>query len=203
MLAKEKFYSSNSMKKTYFIFINIFFLILFFPDSSKANFQEKLINKFKQTDTLSFDFIQKIGEKEERGSCHIKYPLLMKCEYPKKKKSIIANGKKIAIVKKRYKKIYFYPLKKTPLLYVLQKKSILNLIENFEPLKVDEKIIEYEFDENKKNKINIFFDKNSLELIGWKTIDAYSNEVIFSIYNLETNILIKKDFFKIPKEENL
>jgi len=27
----------------------------------------------------------------------------MKCEYPKKKKSIIANGKKFVIIKKRYK----------------------------------------------------------------------------------------------------
>ena len=27
----------------------------------------------------------------------------MLCEYPKKKKSIIANGKKLVIVKKRYK----------------------------------------------------------------------------------------------------
>ena len=79
----------------------------------------------------------------------------------------------------------------------------MNLIENFEPIKVDKKIIEYAFDSNNKNKVNIFFDKNSLELMGWKTIDAYSNEVIFSIYNLETNVLIKKDFFKIPKEENL
>ena len=127
----------------------------------------------------------------------------MKCVYPKKKKSIIANGKKFAIVKRRYKKIYFYPLKKTPLFYILQKESILNLIENSEPLKVDLKTIEYEFNENNSSKIKIFFDKKSLELLGWKTIDAYSNEVNFFIYNVKTNILINNEFFKIPREENL
>ena len=202
MLAKEKFCKLALMKKSNFIFLSFFFTF-FCINSSNAEFQQELIKKYKSVNTLYFDFTQKIGGKEEIGNCHIKYPLLMKCDYPKKKKSVIANGKKIAIVKKRYKKIYFYPLKKTPLFYILQKKSILNLIENFEPIKVDKKIIEYAFDSNNKNKVNIFFDKNSLELMGWKTIDAYSNEVIFSIYNLETNVLIKKDFFKIPKEENL
>ena len=52
---------------------------------------------------------QKIGDKVEFGSCYIKYPLFMKCDYPKKKKSIIANGKKFVIIKRRYKKIYHYP----------------------------------------------------------------------------------------------
>ena len=191
------------IKKFNIIFLNSIFFFIIFSNHSEASFREELINKFKKTNTLSFDFIQKIGDKEETGNCYIKYPLLMKCVYPKKKKSIIANGKKFAIVKRRYKKIYFYPLKKTPLFYILQKESILNLIENSEPLKVDLKVIEYEFNENNSNKIKIFFDKKSLELLGWKTIDAYSNEVNFFIYNVKTNILINNEFFKIPREENL
>ena len=92
------------------------FLVIFFSffilNISQANFQEQLINKYKEINTLSFDFTQKIGDKIEIGNCYIKYPLLMKCEYPKKKKIIIANGKTLAIVKNRYKKIYQYPLKK-------------------------------------------------------------------------------------------
>ena len=58
-------------------------------------------------------------------------------------------------------------------------------------------------DRNNSNKLKIFFDKNSLELAGWKTIDAYSNEVSFLIRNIETNILIKNEIFKIPREEDL
>ena len=46
-----------------------------------------------------------IGDKTEFGNCHIKYPLLMKCDYPKKKKSIISNGETVAIIKRKYKKI--------------------------------------------------------------------------------------------------
>jgi len=191
------------LKKKINFFLIIIFFYLIFINHSQANFKEKLINKLKTTDTLYFDFIQKIGEKKEIGSCHIKYPLLMKCEYPKKKKTIIANGKKFAIVKKRYKKIYRYPLKKTPLFYLLKKENILNLVKNYEPTKIDSNIIEYELIENNSNKLKIFFDKNSLELLGWKTTDAYSNEVSFVIKNMETNILITNEIFKIPREEDL
>ena len=127
----------------------------------------------------------------------------MKCEYPKKKKSIITNGKKFAIVKRRYKKIYYYPLKKTPLFYLLNKENILNIIQNYEPILINSNIIEYELTDDNSNKMNIFFDKNSLNLSGWKTIDAYSNEVSFLIKNIETNILIKNEIFKIPSEEDL
>ena len=91
------------MKKLNIIFLTFFFYLSII-DSSQANFQEKLINKYKTINTLHFDFTQKIGEKVEFGNCYIKYPLFMKCEYPKKKKSIIANGKKLAIIKEAIKK---------------------------------------------------------------------------------------------------
>ena len=200
MLGKEKFCRLILIKEKKFILFTLFFYLIF-TINSYANFQEKLINKYKTINTLSFDFKQKIGEKIEFGNCYIKYPLLMKCEYPKKKKSIIANGKKLAIVKKRYKKIYYYPLKKTPLFYLLKKENILNLINNHKPTNINSNTIEYELNENNSNKLNIFFSKKSLNLIGWKTTDAYSNEVNFIIRNIEINVLIKNEIFKIPKEE--
>ena len=153
--------------------------------------------------TLSFDFSQRIGDKEQLGNCFIKYPLLMKCEYPKNKKSIIANGKKLAIVKRRYKKIYYYPLKKTPLFYLLKKENILEVIQNYKPKSITSNTIEYELLDNNLNKVNIFFDKNSLIISGWKTTDAYSNEVSFLIKNSKINITIDNKIFKIPREEDL
>ena len=190
------------LKKFYFTFLIIVFHLLF-TSYSQANFQEKLLNKYKTINTLSFDFTQKIGDKVEFGNCYIKYPLLMRCEYPKKNKSIIVDGKKFAIIKKRYKKIYYYSLKKTPLVFLLNKDNILDLIKNYEPSNLDFNIIGYELIENNSSKLNIFFDKNTLEFLGWKTMDAYSNEVSFLIRNIEKNILIKNEIFKIPKEEDL
>ena len=191
------------MKKKIILPLITIFFYLFFVNYSQANFQEQLISKYKKIDTLSFDFTQRIGKKFEVGNCYIKYPFLMMCEYPKKKKSIIANGKKLAIVKRRYKKIYLYPLKKTPLFFLLDKKNILNVIENFEPTFLDSNIIEYELVDDRSNKLKIFFNKNSLNLMGWKTIDTYSNEVKFIIKNIKSNVPVKNDIFKIPKEEDL
>ena len=190
------------LKKTKFIFSIILFLYFFVP-AAQANIQEKLIQKYTNTNNLYFEFVQKIGEEIEIGNCYLKYPMLMKCEYPKKKKLIIANNKKLAIIKKRYKRVYIYPLKKTPLFFLLNKENILKLIQNYKPSYIDDELIEYRFNDNNSNVINIFFDKNSLNLSGWKTIDAYSNEVNFLIKNVKTNILIKDKIFSIPKEEDL
>ena len=49
----------------------------------------------------------------------------------------------------------------------------------------------------------MIFDKNSLELKGWETNDAYSNKVNFEINNLIINNQILDDFFKIPQEKDL
>jgi len=189
-------------KKINFTLLIIFFYLFSFS-YSQANFKEKLIDKLKTTNTLSFDFIQIIGKKKEIGNCYIKYPLFMKCEYPQKKKSIIANGKKLAIIKRRYKKIYYYPLKKTPLFYLLKKENILDLIENYEPTIIDTNIIEYELVGDNSNKLKIFFDKVSLDFLGWETTDAYSNEVSFFIKNIKVNIIIENKIFKIPRIEDL
>ena len=190
------------MKRKINLILVVIFFSLLFSNNALANLKEELLNKYKAINTLSFDFTQKIGDKIEIGNCYIKYPLLMKCEYPKKKKLIIANGRTLAIVKNRYKKIYQYPLKKTPLFHILNKENILNIIQNYEPTNMNNDIIEYELTDTNSNKINIFFDKNSLLLSGWKTIDTYSNEVSFLIENIETNIFFENKIFKIPKEED-
>ena len=87
--------------------------------------------------------------------------------------------------------------------YILNKENILNIIKNYEPTNMNKDIIEYELTDSNLNKINIFFDKNSLLLSGWKTIDSYSNEVNFLMKNIETNIFVENKIFKIPKEEDL
>ena len=191
------------IKKIFFLF-KIFSIYLFSIGVSSADLQKNLINKLTATKTLSFTFKQKIAEKEEVGNCFIKYPLLMKCNYQNlKQKILISNGKTVAIIKKKYKKIYYYPIELTPLFTILKKEKILNLIRNNKPTKIDSNIIEFEFFDKKSNKLKIFFNKNTLQFNGWETIDSYSNSVSFVMSNLKTNNQIKDEFFKIPKENDL
>ena len=191
------------VKKSLF-FLNIFFTYFFFISIASADLQTKLINKLTATKTISFDFNQKISDKEETGNCYIKYPLLMRCNYQNiKQKTIISNSKTLAVIKKKYKKIYLYPIKTTPLFFILKKEKIINLIRQNKPTKINSNMIEFEFIDQKKNKVKIFFDKNSLDFKGWKTRDSYSNDVSFEIKNLKTNIQIVDSFFKIPQEKDL
>ena len=203
MLAKEKFYRLVLIKKS-FLLLNIFFIYIFSESVSLADLQKKLINKITATKTLSFDFNQKISNEEEIGNCFIKYPLLMKCNYENiKQKTIISNGKTVAIIKKKYKKIYYYPIKTTPFFLILNKEKVINLIRQNKPTEVNSNLIGFEFIDKKKNKVKIFFDRNSLEFKGWKTKDSYSNDVSFTINNLKINTQIVDSFFKIPNEEDL
>jgi outer membrane lipoprotein-sorting protein len=191
------------IKKLFFL-LNIFFIYLFSVSTSLADLQKNLINKLTATKTLSFDFKQKISDKEEIGNCFIKYPLLMKCNYQNlKQKTVISNGKTVAVIKKKYKKIYSYPIKSTPLFFILKKEKIIGLIRKTHPTEMDSDLIVFKFIDKKKNVVKILFDKNSLNLKGWQTKDAYSNDVIFIINNLEINNQIVDDFFKIPREEDL
>lgn len=192
------------MTKKSFFLLSIFFIYLFSASVSLADLQKDLINKLTAIKTLSFDFKQKISDKEEIGNCFIKYPLLMKCNYQNlKQKTIISNGKTVAIIKKKYKKIYYYPIKLTPLFFILKKEKIINLIRKNQPTEINAGLIEFEFIDQKTNKVKILFDKNSLEFKGWKTKDVYSNNVSFTINNLKINNQIIDDFFKIPQEEDL
>ena len=128
----------------------------------------------------------------------------MKCNYQNlKQKTIISNGKKVVVIKKKYKKIYSYPIKLTPLFFILKKEKIINLVRKTQPVEINSNLIKFEFINKKKDKLKIFFDKNSLEFKGWKTKDAYDNNVSFIINNLKINNQIVDDFFKIPNEEDL
>ena len=203
MWEKEKYYRFNLIKKFLFIF-NIFFINIFFANNSLADLQKNIINKLTGIQTLSFDFKQTIASKEEFGNCVIKYPLLMRCNYKNlKKKIIISNGKKVVVIKKKYKKIYSYPIEKTPLYFFLRKEKIINLVRKNKPINLNSDLIEFQFTKKKRNKLKVFFGKDLLEFRGWETIDAYSNKVTFIINNLKINDSISDNLFKIPKEEDL
>jgi len=203
MLVKEKFFRLFFLKKIIF-FLKITTIYLFTIAICSADLQQNIIKKLTSTKTMTFNFQQKIEEKKEVGTCFIKYPLLIKCEYKNAKgKTLISNGKSIAIIKKKYKKIYRYPIESTPLFVILDKDKVLNLIKNTRPSKIDSNTIEFEFTNKKLNKLIILFNSKNLEFKGWKTVDAYSNNVSFLISDTKINNQIVDGFFIIPKEEDL
>ena len=203
MLEKEKYYRLKLFKK---IFLILFLIINFSIQNSFASSNQSKIEAVKKikenlikTNSLSFLFKQMIGKKIEVGKCLAKYPKLMHCYYDnKEKKELISDGYTFAIFKKKYNKIYLYPLITVSLKHLLDKDFILKELSHMRTMKMTDKIIEYEI-YNKKQKFIVIFDSKTFEISGWKTIDIFQNDVEFIIYNVKKNIVIEKDEFKIPR----
>ena len=139
------------MSKKIFLLLNFVLIYFLLTNNSSADLQKKIINKLTKTQTLSFEFTQVIADKKEVGNCFIKYPLLMKCNYQNLKgKTIISNGKTVAIIKRKYKKVYLYPIKSTPLFFILKKKSIIDLIEKIQPIETGSDLVEFVYIDKKK-----------------------------------------------------
>ena len=100
----------------------IIFFYIFLIESSKAELKEKIILNLKKTNNLTFNFKQKINDKSEIGYCAIEYPKKIFCSYNNvNKKIMVSNGKSLVIKNRNINQYYVYPLKKTPLILILDK----------------------------------------------------------------------------------
>ncbi len=177
-------------KKILYIIFSFFFL-----NESNANINEEIIYNLKNTKNFSFNFKQTINEKIETGNCIIKYPKKIFCSY-NNDKIMISNGHTLIIKNLKSKLYYMYPLRKTPLELILDKKYLIKKITETKGKIIDDKYFNIFLEEN-DNRINIFFDLNNYNLVGWQTEDIYSNLVITYISRIETNKEINGDIFKI------
>ena len=100
---------------------------------------------------------------------------------------------------KNGKEYFLYPLKETPLELILNQKLLINKFNKLKAKLINEMYYNFNI-ENNGNKINIFFDKNSYDLIGWQTEDIYQNLVITYIYNIKKNKNIDEKLFNLPKQ---
>ena len=64
---------------------------------------------------------------------------------------------------------------------------------------INEKLINFKFFEN-DNEINLFFDKNTYNLIGWQTLDIFQNLSITYINSITKNKNLEKNLFKLPSQ---
>ena len=110
---------------------------------------------------------------------------------------MVSNGKSVVI--KTNSSYYRYPIEKTPLNYILNKDFLIKKINDINERIIDEKFVNYKFFEN-ENEINIFFDKNDFNLVGWQTIDIYQNLSITFLSSIKRNSSIKNNLFKLPQQ---
>ena len=190
MLAKEMFY-----KKVRYLLILILISI---TNNSFAEIKDKIIQNLEDTTNISFNFEQNINGKIENGNCVIQYPKKIYCKYElADQKILVSNGNSLVI--KTNTSYYLYPLDRTPLNLILDKKFLVSKIKVLNERIIDEKFVNYKFFE-KDNEINIFFNKKSYELIGWQTLDLYQNLSITYISKIKKNKKLKIKLFDLPQQ---
>ena len=180
------------MKKILFLFL-IFF---FFQNIVNATNKNDLIKKLRSIENISFNFIQTIGGKDEKGKCTIQYPKKIFCEYEKRNnKILVSNGKNLVI--KNNKQYYRYPIKSTPLAFILDKSFLINKIKLTDLNEIEDKYVFIKIIEN-NNNISIFFNKKNYELVGWQIEDIYQNLAVTFIFDTLINQNIDQKIFKLP-----
>ena len=190
MLAKEMFYN----KVRYLLIL----ILISITSNSFAEIKDKIIQNLKNTANISFHFEQNINGKIENGDCIIQYPKKIYCNYElADQKILVSNGNSLVI--KTNTSYYLYPLDRTPLNLILDKKFLVSKIKVLNERIIDEKFVNYKFFE-KDNEINIFFNKTSYELIGWQTLDIYQNLSITYISKIKKNEKLKTKLFDLPQQ---
>ena len=177
--------------------LRFLFLVCLIGLSSEvsANNKDQIINKLKNTLNLNFDFEQNINGKIEFGNCTIQYPKKMFCDYDKKNKVIVSNGKSLVI--KSTSSYYRYPLDKTPLYFILDKNFLLEKIYELDEEIINNSLVKFTIKENNQS-IEIFFNINNYNLIGWQTKDIYQNTAVTLLYSVESNQIVDQKVFKTP-----
>ncbi|MDC3186461.1 outer-membrane lipoprotein carrier protein LolA [Candidatus Pelagibacter sp.] len=177
-------------------YIVVFCLLVLITNSSANNNKKNIIKNLNNTKNLDFNFEQNINGKIENGNCTIEYPKKIFCEYARSNnKILVSNGKSLVI--KTITSYYRYPLEKTALNFILDKDFLISKINALEERIVDSSFINYTIKE-KDNEINIFFNKETFDLIGWQNTDIYQNFNITYLSSIRKNRIILKDIFELP-----
>ena len=176
----------------------IFFIFLIIITNSSASDKEKIIINLNNTKNLDFNFEQNNNGEIENGNCTIEYPKKIFCEYARSNnKILVSNGKSLVV--KTLTSYYRYPLDKTPLNFILDKNFLIKKINVLEERIVNGSFINYTIKENDL-EINVFFNKENYDLIGWQNTDLYQNFNITFLSSIRKNRILPKNIFKLPMQ---
>ena len=179
-----------------FKYVLIYIFLILISNSHSSN-KDKIIENLQNTENLNFNFEQNINGKVEIGNCTIQYPKKIFCIYQKKNKILVSNGESLVV--KTITSFYQYPLNKTSLNLILDKNFLMKEIKNSNEKTLDETLINFEIIE-KENQINIFFDNETFDLVGWQTKDIYQNINVTYLSSIKKNHKIDKDLFILPTQ---
>jgi outer membrane lipoprotein-sorting protein len=166
----------------------IILLLIILTNTVLANEQVEIIKNIQKINSLHFSFKQINNNVIETGYCNILYPNKVHCIYDDNyQKEIFIIDNNLSILEKEGKKSS-YDINNTPFMILLNKEDLINVVKKTEKLYVDEKYIIIKSDNNQDNAIEIYFDKKTFLISGWKIQNYDKTNLQFILDKVKINI---------------
>ena len=180
-----------------------FFFIFLYNINAYSSSNQEIINRLENINSLKFKFTQKIDNNNiEKGECTILYPKKIFCKYYDiHNKILVSNGKSLIINSDKINNYIRYSLDKTPLNFILDKKFLISKMKKAQDDQIYPFYYVFNF-EHESNYIKVFFDKDSLNLIGWETKDIYQNLIQTFLSDVNINVDVEEKLFSIQRYTN-
>ena len=188
------------MLKKIIFFILFFFIPLTAQSENNSEIVKKFTKKFKTINNIKFDFIQTSNDSSETGTCFLSYPKKLICRYEgDERKEIIIKDNTLAIIKRKYQRVYYYRVSGSPFATILDKEKIIEQITNIKNVSSQDGKLFFEFNnENSTSSLQLFLNKDTLDIVGWKTTGYDQQTIVFTIKNSQINTdTVEK--FEIPE----
>ena len=171
-------------------FFKRFIIFILLSTNLSATEKDQIVFQLNSLNSLEFTFDQIINNKTEKGSCLLKFPGKLKCNYfDEKKKELVINNKKLAITQKKYNKTYYYPVSDSPFLSILYKDKLLKIVKSGK-LELSNQIINLSknISDNTNNIDNINTIINDLDVESIIELSQNINNFNIEITTLSTTV---------------
>ena len=189
------------------IFFFIFYIFFIFSFNSSSNdIISKIEKNWNKTKSMSGTFIQLDTDGNySEGNFYFLKPYLSKFEYNDKKENIITNETLLRLVDKDGYQIESYSIGnnilKDLLSYNIDIKKEFDVI-SFQ-IEDDSYNLWFKSKEGLTNQsLQLFFDKNTLDLKKWEIFDELNNKTVLEFTNIKKNIFISQNLFVVRYTNN-
>ncbi len=191
------------MRNFFFIFF-IFFIFSF--NTSSNDIISEIEKNWNKTKSMSGTFIQLDTDGNySEGNFYFLKPYLSKFEYTDKQEKVITNETLLRLVDKDGYQIESYSIGNN---------ILKNLLSNNIDIKKEFDVISFQIEENSYNlwfkskdgltnqSLQLFFDKNTLDLKKWEIFDELNNKTVLEFTKIKKNIFISQNLFVVKYKKN-
>ena len=167
---------------------------------------QKIADHFSSVSTMSGEFVQ-FGPRGEQtgGEFFIQRPGKVRFNYEAPSGyRVISDGKSVAIDNTKLNTMDLYPLSKTPLKLLLDKRIDLSG-KKVKSVKEDDDLTTIQLADRSlfgSSTITLVFDPKSYELRQWTITDAQGKDTTVMIFNVKQGVKIDQDLFAIDYKRN-